>query len=143
MSPTKAEKLFTCEYRLVFFIILRTYTHTCVYVCRQFRFSTTPRRRERSDAFTFPYPLFEHNDKNANLGHNGTRARSIVERGGMAKEMSSNLFRMFQFGVEDRRTCPREYKAECKKDYRIIHRSHITQDIAAISQHIAAILQLQ
>lgn len=29
----------------------------------------------------------------------------LVERDGMAKEMSSNLFRMFQFGIEDRRTC--------------------------------------
>lgn len=48
------------------------------------------------------------------------RARSIVEQSGMAKEMSSNLFRMFQFGVEDRRTCRGEYKAGYEKDYRII-----------------------
>lgn len=53
------------------------------------------------------YPLFGDSDKNANPGVMGhARARAfLVERGGMAKEMSSNLFRMFQFGVEDRRTC--------------------------------------
>lgn len=58
--PAKAKKLFTCEHNLVFFIILRTYTHVRVCVCvSMVPISNDTRRREGSDAFTLPYPLFE------------------------------------------------------------------------------------
>ena len=67
----------------------------------------------------------------------GTRARAFsVERGGMAKEMSSNLFRMFQFGVEDRRTYVRTYVGRVQEGCRVqesrVIQSRSTALIAAV-----------
>lgn len=75
--------------------------------------SNDTRRREGSDALSIGIPALS-SEIAIRMQIWGiiwdARARSIIERGGMAKEMSSNLFRMFQFGVEDRRTCQEEYK---------------------------------
>lgn len=56
----------------------------------------------------------------------------------MAKEMSSNLFRMFQFGVEDRRTCRGESIPSIRQE-RVRERKKETRYSVATYDVIAAV----
>lgn len=76
--PAKAGKLFTCEYSLVFFIILHTCTRVRACTCVDGSDFQRHPSKGGIGCLRNPCPLFGDNDKNANLGNNMGRARARV-----------------------------------------------------------------